>query len=319
MQNLFTLAIILLRIIKKRTMISFKSIRFVTVFFLFVIILSGGLFFWYKQQYKKVDFNKIQKLVDKTKTIRHETMGGYIDDLQKDDLKKDRSCPENFVQLKIKNVPINVRTTEASAPVYVYALPDWDKKGSENVQEFCLEFINPMFSLEDSQKTSPEYWSGPFYGKLKILIAKVIDPLLEYGVNNIEYWTKIYQNKDLGISFKYPSFFVIEEEKNNNGELNYLRLIDGKDYRHTIVFSSRGYDNLRTCDDITSNGFKSKEADFPKCALMSIDNNQSLQILSWGITKGVELQTKKGVWGFRCQYGDLNELLLNISKTIKFF
>lgn len=144
---------------------------------LLIATVSGiGVYLWQQNTQTKICENQRLEKITAIKNIipagQYATMTEYVDSSENN---HGSQPPKDFVRIEykydklFKGLPLDVKTSGASAPVYVYARPDWETYDVQAIQVFYLKFINPMYSLENPKISKPEYWSGPLYGKLKLL------------------------------------------------------------------------------------------------------------------------------------------------------
>lgn len=135
-----------------------KLFKYVFIIFLTAAISGGSV-------YLLLQNKQSAAVVNKTNIVEYDSMSEYVDEVAKTNL-----IPAfDMVRVEINGTPRNVSTTGASAPVYVYAQPNWENQNPKNIQIFYLQFVNPMFDSKNP-KVAQEFWAGPFYGKLKQLV-----------------------------------------------------------------------------------------------------------------------------------------------------
>ena len=137
------------------------------------VVVGGGVYYWQttKQEPAQQTENKVTTDTEtKVKTeqkAQFETMAEYVKvaiDMEP------VSAPTELVQVKFGDSPVDVKLPEASVPMYVFAEPNWDVGNLEDVQLFYIKAETPASVLEDPSEQKQEFWYGPFYGKLKLLV-----------------------------------------------------------------------------------------------------------------------------------------------------
>lgn len=128
------------------------------------VVVGGGVYYW--QTTKQVPAQQTENNVT-TQKAQFETMAEYVKvaiDMEP------VSAPTGLVQVKSGDSSVDIKLPGASVPMYVFADPNWDVGNFEDVQLFYIKAETPASVLEDPSEQKQEFWYGPFYGKLKLLV-----------------------------------------------------------------------------------------------------------------------------------------------------
>lgn len=138
---------------------------------------------------------------------------------------------------------------------------------------------------------------------------------------------KSYQNKQLGISFQYPSKIGTAWENKYKEDLFALKFLDAQGQPNGIELAPANYEKLRTCEDILSNGFNDGDRMPKDCVTLNIDNH-TVVVFTYvaggrsnsftNASKSAQFQTNKGVWEFSTMNEGLYSDFMEIIKTLKF-
>jgi hypothetical protein len=150
-----------------------SSVAVLVTILVLTAVVGGGFYYWQnsKQEPAQQTENKVtadtESKVRTEQKAQFETMAAYVEtaiDMEP------VSAPTRLVQVKFGDSPVDVKLPEASVPMYVFAEPNWEVGSLEDVQLFYIKSETPASFLEDPSEQKQEFWYGPFYGKLKLLV-----------------------------------------------------------------------------------------------------------------------------------------------------